>query len=408
MKIIILLYPIFFLFYFSTQRKCIRMQWPNKALWAFYLSSSIASTYLVFGIPNQDLYKLGIISIIYNCWMFGILLKTNEKISLLGSKTLMCINPKILFFITWMLIALGIPSFISTISNINVASFIGDILTKRQELGESEELGGIIGYISFFSKSYWLLSLVLSFYYLIAFPKKILLICLLLISSLTRVVYGLSHAGRGDVLIYLLVAGMLFLLLHKKMRPQSIRVFKILGYSLIGLLLSVFLIISIVRFGSNNSFYSGSDTTTFGAIIKYFGLGFANFSQYFNAFWMGVDGGASHFPFIVGSAASTMNVSDRINVDFDLNTFSTSIGSLIFDIGIIFTTIFIYVIYYFAKKISRRTLNIFTLFYAAWIYSYLVEAIFYFSDIFTGTRVLSLLLIVFFDLLNNSQIRVHK
>lgn len=404
MRYLIILYPIFFLLYFYCTKKSIRSQLPYLALWLLFGGSSVAAVYLVF---TDDIYKntfFGFISIIYNCWMFSVLLKTNEKLCSLSKKELVLSHPLILYFITCFVIALGVPSFLHTIRSIDVASFSENILTMRQELGDTAGDSGLMGYFSYFSKSYWALSLSLAYYYIIKFPQKWAIIILLFISSLTRVVYGLSHAGRGDVLIYVLVAFMMFLLLYKRMSATSIRFFRFLGFTIVGLLVCVFVLISLVRFGVGNSFYSGSDSTAFYAIIRYYGLGFTKFSQEFNAFWLGVDGGACHFPFFVGRTVSTLDVGDRVNVDFELNTFSTSIGGLIFDIGAIFTVIFIYLWYASAKYLTKRPLNIFTLFYVAWLYSYLVESIFYFSDIFTGARVISLLFIMFLDLLNQSLI----
>lgn len=408
MQYLILIYPLFFLIYYSSIKRSIRTQLPYLALWALFFGSSVASVYLVF---TDDIYKntfFGIISIMYNCWMFSVLLKTNEKLCHLSKKEIVNTHPIILNFTTLLVIALGVPSFFYTVSSIDIASFSANILTMRQELGESSGDSGLMGYLTYFSKSYWVLSLSLAFYYIIKYPKKKIIIGLLFMSSLSRVVYGLSHAGRGDVLIYFLVTVMMFLLLCSKMSYKSKKIFKILGFSVGGLLLCVFILISVVRFGVGNSFYSGSDSTAFDAIIRYYGLGFTKFSQEFNAFWLGVDGGACHFPFFVGRSVSSLNVGERVNVDFELNTFSTSIGGLIFDIGAFFTIFFIYLWYYSASHLSRRPLNVFTLFYAAWLYSYLVEAIFYFSDIFTGARVMSLLFIILLDLLNSSLVSRNK
>lgn len=387
------------------QSKHIRTKLSNLALWAMFLCSSIASVYIVFTADEYNRTFFGIIPIVYHCWMFGVLLKTNEKLSLLENKPIAIANSSILQIITWMVILLGVPSFIYTSTHINATSFAEEILTMRQELGEDTGASGLMGYVTYLSKSYWVLSLSLVFYYIIVFPQKKITILLLVISSLTRVIYGLSHAGRGDVVIYILLAGMLFLLLYKRMSYRSIKIFKIIGYSIVAGLLSVFLLISVVRFGVANSFNSGSETTTLEAIIRYFGLGFANFSREFNAFWWGVDGGAGHFPFLVGRTTDALNQADRVNVDFGLNTFTTSIGSFVFDVGVFVTIILVYLLFYCAQRVSKRPFNIFTLFYAAWIYSYLVESIFYFSDIFTGTRVLSLLVIFFFDMLNSSFLR---
>ena len=402
MQYLILIYPLYFLLHYSCNKRLIKSQLTCLALWLLFFGSSIAAVYLVF---TEDIYKrtfFGVLSIIYNCWMFSVLLKTNEKLCLLNRKYIVDSHPMILSFTTFLVIVLGVPSFFYTISSIDVASFSANIITMRQELGESGSDSGIMGYLTYFSKSYWLLSLSLAFYYIIKYPHKKIIIALLFLSSLSRVVYGLSHAGRGDVLVYFLVMLMMFLLLCGKMSNKSINTFKVLGLSIGGFLFSVFILISVVRFGVGNSFYSGSDSTAFESIIRYYGLGFTKFSQEFNAFWLGVDGGACHFPFFVGHSVSALNAEERVTVDFGLNTFSTSIGGLVFDIGAFFTVVFIYSWYYFARWLLRRPLNVFTLFYAAWLYSYLVESIFYFSDIFTGARVMSLLFIFLLDLLNSS------
>lgn len=408
MKYLVILYPIYFLIFFFNQNKRTRTQLPNLALWGMFFCSSIASIYIVLTDEDYNNTFFGIIPIVYHCWMFGVILKTNERLTLLQNKPIEGTDANILRMITLMVIILGVPSFVYIANSINATSFAEDILAMRHELGEDKGDSGLMGYVTYFSKSYWVLSLALLFYYIIVSPHKIITIILLLISSMTRVVYGLSHAGRGDVVIYILLAGMLFLLLYKRMSHKSIKILKVLGYSIVGALLSVFLLISVVRFGVENSFHSGSETTTFEALIRYFGLGFANFSREFRAFWYGVDGGAAHFPILVGRATDALNQADRVNVDFGLNTFTTSIGSFVFDVGALFTVMLIYMLFYCAQKVSKRQFNIFTLFYAAWIYSYLVESIFYFSDIFTGTRVLSLLFIFFLDMLNNSLVKKTK
>jgi len=405
MNRLVLLYPFFFIiFYLATNRRY-RKDIQFLSIFLLFFLSSIASVYLAFNVsPYCDKNYYGIIPIVFHCCMFGMILKAAEKLTYFGKKRIISINPVILKIVTCIVIGIGIPSFFIIIKDISFGMLHDDAVQIRANLDSNDNYYPFyIRYMLFMAKSYWVLALALMYYYICTSPKKIVTILLLLVCSLNTVVSYLSSAGRGAIIYYILTFIMLYLLVRRNIPQGSAKFIKLFFISLFGVLIAAFAVISFARFSLENSFYTGNHEGVIGSSVRYFGIGFCNFPQEFDAFWINSPGGGRlTFPFFVGESVSHLNVDNWVHVTFDLNTFATSVGSFVFDVGALPTVIIYCIFLFFVTYVSKRKLDLFTLFYAGWMYSYIVESVFYFSDIFNGARILSLLLIFFLDIQNRS------
>ena len=139
----------------------------------------------------------------------------------------------------------------------------------------------------------------------------------------------------------------------------------------------VFIFISVGRFGSQQS-------EVINTIFDYYGQGFINFSKIFDLFPNGSFFGKMTFPvfFPLNEAVSIANLNDKItNTNFNLNTFSTIIGSIYEDFGYFGTLIVVLLIYFLFRFIAILKHNsilypILTLY----MYQVLVSGVFYFMN----------------------------
>lgn len=353
--------------------------------------SSIFAIFVYNGDGKFGGSYLDIGAIVYHCLCLFLLLYPFRYLDRLRDVSIVKENENTMTILSLFFIFCGFYAFYEIIPEISLFS----IVNETQELREAMDTeAGHESYWTYFGVKYWTVSLVLAFYHIKYYPQKKVLILLLFISSLCYIVDGLRFAGRECLLKYAFLLLTLFYVCGKGISKPWDKTLKISIFVGGGLGAALFAIITFMRFDISVVQQESSVTDS---LISYFGQGFVNFSSIFHYFPNGLDHGHAHFPFIFGYGKMGVN-----NTDLDLKTFATGVGSWIKDVGIIGAFILTLIYSFLIRLVTRIRCNVFTLFYVAWMLEFVFSLLFFYNDVFNGSRVISLSAIVLFDILTRS------
>lgn len=392
------LYPLLFFVLFASTN--------NKRLYPCYLSTLAlyflaGVTCLVFYSIQQYKSPVSPVAIFYHIIMLGLLINPIKKYDRFAYEKCEIIQEKKLKPFVYVLIAISLYSIYDSFQNITVDRILTDVQSIRAELAENGNYrGGMSGYITYYARIYWSLALLLMFYYLVYYPQKKLLILLLFISSLSQVIESFTIAGRDIVLKYIFIFLILNLLFRNEL-PQSTKralrkVFVLTGSLFVGF----FALISALRWDLNDT----ASMSTQEALIAYLGQPFLYFSEYFENFaGKGATNGAIHFPIFTKTMVSRFNLADSVNVNMMLNTFSTSIGTWLFETGAFIAAIITVIHSLFMQNLKRKRKTIFSLIYIIWVFEFIFFSLFYYVYTINLSFVASILFIKMLEVLSNSR-----
>ena len=262
--------------------------------------------------------------------------------------------------------------------------------------GRVVQTGSLLAYFLEVARYYAIVVEFLFFYCICKFPKKKILILFLFLSSLCYPISSLQNAAREYVLRYIFYFFIMFILFKNQIENKWVSFIKIVFFLIFLSFLSIFIYISISRFG----YESGSNTPFLESLLSYYGQQYIYFSGVFENFPNGTDGGRLTFPFFVGDGEGGFQLSNRISSDAPLNVFSTYIGSFVFDLGIIKALIPVSIftfIFFIICKINAG--GIFFYIYIFLVYNFLFSGMFFYNAQINGPSFVSLVLLILFHLI---------
>lgn len=392
--IYILFYVVFILFTRQKSKKVVFV-----SILTMYLCSSIAALY-IYGIMYQGA-PIVLSAIAFHIAMLFLLLYPLQKFDKIRFVDIPKEKMKEIDMFSIIIIVLCLIKIFYDIQNIDIGILLSDVQSLRNSLieGQYRSSNVILRYLCFFAGQYWSIALVLAFYYMRHYPHKSLLIALLFISSLGVIVSGLTVAAREYLIKYVF----LFLVLTYWFLPTIMsrwrRTIRTLLFVFGGFFVSFFLLITFLRFGDNSHYAY----TPLESLLSYLGQGYIYFSSYFLEFPEGATGGAVKFPFFVGRSISAFNLEDVVYSNVTLNTFSTTIGSWVLDVGIYWTVIITLIHFFIFKRVGNKRVTVFTLIYIIWIYDFIFSAMFFYNETLNGSRIMSILFVVIFE-----KLCIHK
>lgn len=396
---ILLLYPALFLFMlWVTLGKHKNVTY--RIILYFFLIGAISACYIRF-LPNMDFYNmpLSVVAIVYHCAMLFLLIYPFKDFKRFESRTFQGTNSIIMCSLIAVIIPISLYYIYESITSFDYRMIFIDVYSMRQDLidaGEESGTGTFNTYIHVFVNGFHGLALSIAFYLIIKKPEQKLLIGLLLLCSMAQVIHSLNVAAREFIPKYFFVIVMLCLLFRKDISQEWKRT--LMKIMFIGLIigLSFFVIVTIYRFTQSERYSNPTDS-----IFAYLGQGFVNFSHRFIAFPEGATEGQLHFPIFAGTEKmSSYNLNQSIRSDYYLNMFSTTVGSWVLDIGILFTTIAVLAHFFLFRLVGKLKLNIFTLYYVIYAYEFIFSCLFFYNDTIGKLRLEILSFIILLDILN--------
>lgn len=396
MELLYIYFLFFLLFFLFVKQKKDKVAFLIMLL--LYLLGSIAAI-LVY----DKLYKgyiLSVEAILFHISMIFLLLYPLQEFDSVSKNSIERSDYKLVRGFSIFVIFICLLKISTDIPNINISVMFSDVSFLRNALEEGafRESNVIIRYLNFFAGQYWSVALVLAFYFMLHYPSKRLIIIFLLISSLGIIISGFRVAAREYLVKYVFILFILTYWFSDKINKHWKHFLKKTGILLGGVFCFFFLLITFLRFGNSSRF--DSPVTS---MLSYLGQGFIHFSSYFNEFSEGVTGGAIRFPFFAGKSMSAYNISEHIYTNADLNVFSTTIGSWIFELGIVWTVIITFLHNYIFKRVGKSQMTIYKLIYIIWIYDFIFSALFFYNEVLNTSRIASILLIVFLDYISNKK-----
>lgn len=391
------LYPLLFGVLFASIK--------DKRLYPCYLST--LALYFLAGITCLIFYSIqtykspvSLVAIIYHIVMLGILIVPIKKYDRFAYNKSEIIQEKKLTPFVYVLIVTSLYSIFESFQNISFNEILTDVVSIRTELAEGEnDSGGVLVYITYYARIYWSIALILMFHYLAYYPKRKLTILFLFISSLSQVIESFTIAGRDIVLKYIFIFFISILLFRNELPRSTKRTLKKIFILTGGIFVGFFALISILRWDMNET----ASMSTQEALIAYLGQPFLYFSEYFENFAeKGATSGAIHFPIFTKATSSRFNMSDTINVNMELNTFSTSIGSWLFETGALMAAIITVVHSLLMQNLKRKKKTIFSLIYIIWVFEFIFFSLFYYVYAINLSFIVSILFIKMIEVLSNS------
>lgn len=360
-----------------------------------YLLSAISSLYLFYNVPEFMKKPVYWDAVIYHLIFTFLLLAPVKKIDEIKSVSIPRIkNTNFFHLFTMVVIVLCLMSIKLAWQNIDFAAVFNEANSLRVFERES---GTLEAYIRFFGTRYYSLALVLAFYYILHEPHKKTLIILLFVCSLSSVISGMQVAAREYLIKYIYLAGVLFLICKNGISKSWNRRIVIMGSIVAFLGIAMFMFISISRFGEDSALTM--DDSTMDSLLRYYGMGFVNFSERFHAFFIPVKAvGSMMFPAFASETMSAFDQNDSINTNIELNSFSTTLGSWLIDGGGIFAAAVAIVFYLLFRLVIRMKMSFFKLYFIVMFCDYIFSYPFFFSDVINVTRIISILFVVIFYL----------
>jgi oligosaccharide repeat unit polymerase len=264
--------------------------------------------------------------------------------------------------LVFFLVPLIIFSFISIYDSINLlrkTSGMGIVEMRyayNQRVLYDSRTGLLISYVKNLASILYPICIFFFFYIIHYYPSKILFATLLIISSLSIGVHGLTIAGRDSMVQWIIMFGCNYLLFKHLITKYLKRKILLIGSFLIIISSVVIVFITMQRFGDRPKDVVDSS-------LSYFGQGFINFSKYFELFPDGSFFGKMTFPalFPVEERVSPANVNDNFpGISFFLNVFPTMIGSFYMDFGYLGTIVLSLLIFLLLLLIKRLYIKSFT------------------------------------------------
>lgn len=396
MNFYLLLYPlVFFLLFISIKSK---RKFPCYIVsLGLYLSTGIACIALY----SMEDYKSSVSpeAILYHIIMLILLIVPIKHYDKFAYRNFEFISDKTLRPFTYLLIVISIFSIYISSENISFDRILTDVVGIRSELAENNVAeNGIVGWITYYARIFWSVALVLMFYYIIYYPKQKALIFLLFISSLSQVVHSLTFAGRDIVLKYIFVFFILMLLfrfdLPKGTKKRLYKIFIVI----ILVFISFFILISLLRWDMNET----AQLSTTESIIAYWGQPFLYFSGYYENFALkGATNGSIHFPIFTSTSMSRYALNDYVMSNINLNTFATSIGTWVFEIGALTASIVAIVHHFLMIGLKRKKKSIFTIIYITWVFEFTFFSLFYYIYTINLSFLASILFIKILEISSN-------
>lgn len=390
MELLFSIIPFVFYIYKVDQLKALPIY---KIILFWYLTGMCSAFYLW---NYTDLFKDGFllnpVAIIYQVVVIMILLyPVRDYERYLKPSTIEYISYKTLSIFLYALILISLISIVSSISIINNLAHmnITDIRNDVMMGGEGRDIkqaGSVLSHISALASNYSFISLILSFYCMLKYPYKKRIINLLLVSSLSYLLFNLEIGGREAIVRYSFDLLFVYLIFRKDIANYWRHRFKVVMLSVIIFMLMVALYITISRFDGRDTLYG---------TLGYLGQGFIFFSRFFDYF--GETGSESAiFNAFSSVQVNPFNQNENISADFFLNVFTTFVGSFVKATGYKIALIHFAIIYFLIvliKKMNRT--SIFYYIYTFYIFRFFIAGIFYWIDSFASrAKVYYILLIL--------------
>lgn len=390
---------VFVLVFLKTKNKLERPIYSIILL--MFLLSSVAACYTAY-MPDYLFLPKSNIGVVYHIVTLLLLLFSYKNIDSVSEKSIQPRNDSVIRFLAYCLCFFNFIVIINDYPNISFALIQNDVTSIRNSMVEGD-IGGVANgwmrYPYFFGSCTWMAVLALAFYFMSYSPHRKMLIYILLISSTSKLIFGLSIASRDCMLVYFFVFIMMYLCVKKNIASAWTK--KIKGMIVLGggLVIAFFVFVTFLRF-----FLDADTTRSQSGTIAYLGQGFVNFQSAFVEHPEGITHGASKFPVFAGTSVSRFRVSDTIMSSLRLNVFYTIIGSWVMDVGI-WITMFVVLIYSkVIKFIIRLPKSPFTLIYLALAFHFAFYIVFYQVTSLTGSLLLIYFVIVVMDILTKKKI----
>ena len=385
-KEMIILYVCFFGYWFYDNYKNNGFN-ISSFLLLLYMCSSVISVILLYGYERYDQDRINLYAIIFHVFCYFLFLK--PLISFGNRLDLSKIQfPQIKFIklISLFIILLSVASFAVNIPKM-LYSFSFAELSEARKLHNARELfdneKGILEYLGSLGTALSYYSLFFFFYFLAFYRRNKLIIFLLFFSSFAIVVNNLAIMGRDGIIRWLLFFVSLYIFfkdyLEFDIKNKIKRTALIPAIAFIGILGSI----TFSRFGER-------DYSVFYSVLSYAGQQNIYFSYNFEQFMDGLAGGRMNFSYFFTNRVSINNLNEIVYADYNLNTFSSFVGSFYMDLGLIKTFILALFLFIFNSFFLLR-INFFKLIYFLIIYEVVLLSLFYYM-FYSPTRVNTLIL----------------
>lgn len=360
-----LLYMFVLIFYF---RKKKRIDLGFVCLFMFMLSSLGSVVYYSFDMvplyyPNISVLPLLYLFVLTMLCFYPILSIDNESI-----RHFNCWGyDNILKVIAIIFSVCSIPVFCNLLINMGTLSFAGNVLNSMYESNEDNANTVFASWARpFFSiiRRFYDLIVLLLCYFLVSKDKKhsILILSGLVLSVLSFFLYAFQSGSRGGIVMYLIVAIGYFVIFYGMFSNTIKRKIKVIGFTIISILVLGLSAISISRFTSGVT--SSSDMLISQWISQYLGEGMIRFTD---VLWpideqLNGDKNFSYIKSIVGFDGIEDNESANLayegRIGISTSVFYTFIGSFYLDFNVFGTIVICLFIFLFLRfvcnKIKRR------------------------------------------------------
>lgn len=405
----VFIYLFFFGMYFSSNYRKVGFN-SSTFLIGIYFISSIFAFILLFVYDTYDLDQVTFIRTIFHSVVIYLFLSPIVTFGNRVENKLTIPNGIGLDIFTYIVIMFTILSIIYSIPRVSFAFSFDDLRSVRNLHNDRALYEGPAAaenpfmYIGSIGHHFAILSLFLFFFYLAYKPKSRRFQIILFLGSFSIVLNNLSMMGRDGIVRWILLFVFFFLFFKKKLPPVVVR--RTLYWATVASvpIIIVFLLISFSRF-------SERENSVLYYLIDYAGQSFIYFSYNFESFYEGAFGGRMSFPILFSREEQVKGaLNDTIYSSYNLNTFSTFVGSFYKDVGLIVTLligIFFRIImsYYFNyTRNSFVKLIVYIL-----LFQVILFGVFYYM-FYNITVVRTLLLVVFISLIlsNNFFYRVKR
>lgn len=394
----LILYLLFFSFlFFLNYRK--HGFTPSTFIISIYLLSSVMSLLLLYYYQIFDEERISLIAIIFHIICLYLFLSPIIYFGNININEIKFPPYRILRYLIWTIILLSLISIVVSWSKLKIVFAFEEISEARRlynarELYDEDRniytyLGAIGHHLSIFAMFFF-------FYFIIFYPQKKIIQLLLFISSFAIVFSNLSTAGRDGIVRWGFFMIFAFSIFKKNISARAKKYIYTLSLIAGIPIVSIFVIITQSRFGERNGGVLQS-------IASYIGQSFPIFSYNFNQFMDGTAGGRINFPFLfpISQRRSLNNLNDYFYADYNLNTFSTFVGSFYFDLGLLKTllfALFFYFIFTYYYKFHKPRASFVKMMSFIILYQIMLLGIFYYmfySTTVTNTLLLLIAIAVF-------------
>ena len=413
--IMIILYPILFLILkYRYSKNQIKLPLTTLILNVYILSSSSAVFLYYFEITGKyDGVEISFHSVIF---LFACLFLFIEGFRQIEKRINLRIPHIHYKYISLVVIIIIIFSFLAILDSVLLLKSIMGMSVEEVRFGYNQgnlfqnRTGAIIEYIKSISIIIFPVTIFLLFYVYHFYEDKRMVILSLLVSSLSIVFANLTIAGRDGVVRWIFMFFSVYILFSEILDRKKKKTALIFGSIIVALSVAVILFVTIQRFGSTEVIVIAN------SLIDYFSQGFINFSTYFDLFKEGTFFGRRTFPVFFSSdeTISGANMNKTLGLySFQLNVFSTMIGSFYMEFGYLRTIIVSILFYYLFMLIKALYTNeniLFLLPMLLFLYDLIFGGIFffvYFSPMFQK-MFFAYLLFLIIRRLNKKSIKLYS